>query len=1042
MDAPLPNLSTEQWMFLSVLDAFDGPIPIDVAGTLAPLLPGPLFDLLDKCKKHGIIRKIDDRHFCLSNMLPKAVRQRLNAINTARYLKGLCDQVYEKNMDHNIGDVELLNLLNKAGRIQTACETEIRLAHRAYDDGDLERSRKLLSSAVARLHENRHTDDLNETFITATLDLSNVCFAMGQGFKDTEPYLITAEKIAQQSGNLRLHAMINLHLGRLFYFSDRRKEALASLSHGINHIEELGDDDILAQSAVFIGIFYFIKGLFKDAVKYFDKAEQVYESDKKGILINPTTPLFLGYCASYLGQFHRAIGSLDFNWRLAVERSDYALSSSIRAVLGTILVLLKKDREASAHLHHAINEAAGCDNAFGLYFALGGVALQHFMAGRSDEAVKYLKLSTKEGRRAGLVRQFASPWFLEMFCELHRMGYQSFSEIEFPDALNNILNGVNIHLRGVALRLKAKMDLAGNTPDINAALSDLNESRHLLEQSGDPIQLAKTVLEIAGIEMRQGKRGEARRLTYHARKLMGGYVEEFFPPEFNHLIGSDAEASRSGVSQENFLKKYIEMIESLYPSDSPQEIFANVLIATSRMFEAERSGLFWFPSGKYTTRPELRASVNLTKNKVREKGFEENLSFVLRAFKTNQHQMGRPHAVSGTNSGQSVRSVLCIPIEVNNQVTGVYYYDNSYLDDAFDFLDPVTMKQMANHTNLVIERRLNFLKIMEERDFLASEKSIRLESESDRILYRSGIMKRVLDQADQVSRTESTIVILGETGTGKELLAKRIHRHSGRSDGPFIVVDSTTIPENLVESELFGHEKGAFTGADKRKIGRIELAHRGTLFLDEIGELPLPAQSKLLRTLQEKEFSRVGGTRTLKSDFRLIAATNRDLSAEVEKGRFRKDLYFRLNVIPIQLPPLRERIDDIIVLADHFLEHYARRYQRKDLLITPELEKILVNYKWPGNVRELKNVIERAVLLSRNDFLELNLPMDHPHQADHPFADTPSLDELQRRYIAYILRKTNGKISGPNGAADLLGMKRTSLYSRMRTLGMRNSGNS
>ena len=307
----------------------------------------------------------------------------------------------------------------------------------------------------------------------------------------------------------------------------------------------------------------------------------------------------------------------------------------------------------------------------------------------------------------------------------------------------------------------------------------------------------------------------------------------------------------------------------------------------------------------------------------------------------------------------------------------------------------------------------------------------------EEIIHHSKIMAGLLEQTDHIAGTESTVLILGETGTGKELLAKRIHEHSQRAEEPFIVVDVTTIPENLLESELFGHERGAFTGADNRKIGRLELAHKGTLFLDEVGELPLTAQTKLLRVLQEKTFNRLGGTRTISSDFRLIAATNRNLDEEVAAGRFRQDLFYRLNVIPLFLPPLRERQEDIPLLADYFIKQYGVKYKRSTVRLTDEQEKMLRSYRWPGNIRELKNVIERAVILSAENQLELNLPADIQPDQLNPFADLPSFEEMQRRYINYILQKTGGRISGSGGAVEILKMKRPTLYSKMRILGIR-----
>jgi transcriptional regulator with GAF, ATPase, and Fis domain len=336
-----------------------------------------------------------------------------------------------------------------------------------------------------------------------------------------------------------------------------------------------------------------------------------------------------------------------------------------------------------------------------------------------------------------------------------------------------------------------------------------------------------------------------------------------------------------------------------------------------------------------------------------------------------------------------------------------------------------------------VERRLDHLKVKDRANRLASEKSVIQSSQQGKILTQSRKMRQLLELVDQVAATDSTVLILGETGTGKDLLAKRIQRKSLRNKGPFIIVDSTTIPENLLESELFGHEKGAFTGADHHKIGRVEMADQGTLFLDEIGELTLASQAKLLRALQEKTIRRVGAVASITTDFRLVAATNRDLSLEVERGRFREDLFYRLNVVPFELPPLRKRNKDSVLLAQHFVDRYARKYDFPGFELTPEEKNSIMNYPWPGNVRELENVMERAVLLSNGDKLNLDLPLTRSSLSSDPFGDKPTLDEIQRRYIRHVLEYTKGRISGHNGACEILEMKRTSLYSRMKALGLK-----
>jgi transcriptional regulator with PAS, ATPase and Fis domain len=378
---------------------------------------------------------------------------------------------------------------------------------------------------------------------------------------------------------------------------------------------------------------------------------------------------------------------------------------------------------------------------------------------------------------------------------------------------------------------------------------------------------------------------------------------------------------------------------------------------------------------------------------------------------------------------------MCIPFEINNSLYGVLYHDNSYLEDCFDNFDKFQLLRIANSLSSYISQINNFSQHLETK-VIGQLKQFD-QSERIKIVAQSRPMQKVLNQAKQISSSDSPVLILGETGVGKELLARQIHDWSHRHDRPMITVNPTTIPETLVESELFGYEKGAFTGADRQKQGLIELAHKGTLFIDEIGEISTAIQVKLLRVIQEKTLIRVGGTRTISSDFRLITATNRNLAKSVASGRFREDLYYRINVIPITIPPLRDRNDDVLLLARHFLSLYSRQNNSEIPRLSKETEAILLNYDWPGNIRELKNVIERAVLLSTDGKLDFDLSVKIGTLAEHPFSDFPSLEELQRRYIQYILDKTNDKISGPGGATELLKMKRTTLYNRMNKLGLR-----
>jgi len=305
------------------------------------------------------------------------------------------------------------------------------------------------------------------------------------------------------------------------------------------------------------------------------------------------------------------------------------------------------------------------------------------------------------------------------------------------------------------------------------------------------------------------------------------------------------------------------------------------------------------------------------------------------------------------------------------------------------------------------------------------------------IIGKSSVLRRLLQMIETVASGDSTVLLLGETGTGKELIARAIHSHSPRNARPFVKLNCAAIPTGLLESELFGHERGSFTGAIAQKIGRLEVAHQGSLFLDEIGDIPLELQPKLLRVLQEREFERLGSTRTQKVDVRIVAATHRDLEGMILEKLFRSDLYYRLNVFPVCVPPLRERPEDIPLLVHHFVQQAARQMRKTIDTIPQETMEALTRYRWPGNIRELENVIERSVILSPGPVLRLS-PRDLNSRVppDRSADRYQTLEEVERNHILRTLKETRWILSGPTGAASRLGLNRSTLYFRMKKLGV------
>ncbi|MGH9508359.1 MAG: sigma 54-interacting transcriptional regulator [Terriglobales bacterium] len=416
------------------------------------------------------------------------------------------------------------------------------------------------------------------------------------------------------------------------------------------------------------------------------------------------------------------------------------------------------------------------------------------------------------------------------------------------------------------------------------------------------------------------------------------------------------------------------------------------------------------------------------------------------ALKARKAFILAPAEIAGLESRASlaeklrgVRSVCCLPLITGKGELGTLNLFSSQ-QDAFGEQNLALLRQIADQVALAVENAAAYRRIAElAEEKLYLEEEIRTEYGFEEIIGESPALRQALAQADTVAPSDATVLVLGETGTGKERVARAIHNLSGRKSRNFIKVNCAAIPTGLLESELFGHERGAFTGAISQKIGRLELAHQGTLFLDEVGDIPPELQPKLLRVLQEHEFERLGSTRTIRVDVRLIAATNRDLEKMVSEGQFRSDLFYRLNVFPLRVPPLRERREDIALLVRYFAQRFAQRMDKEIDTIPAAAMNALVAWDWPGNVRELENIIERSVILSKGRVL--NVPLAGLRAETLPGnGEAETLESAERKHIQRVLKETRGVLSGPRGAASRLGLKRTTLQARMRKLGITREG--
>ena len=403
--------------------------------------------------------------------------------------------------------------------------------------------------------------------------------------------------------------------------------------------------------------------------------------------------------------------------------------------------------------------------------------------------------------------------------------------------------------------------------------------------------------------------------------------------------------------------------------------------------------------------------------------------------------------IAGRILNEGLKSAYCLPLISHGRPLGTLVVA-SLVEENFPERDAELLRHIANQIAIAVENALAFRRMADRAKTLREEKlylqdEIRTEYNFEEIIGESATLRGILDQLQTVAPTDSAILILGETGTGKELIARAIHNLSARRERTLVKVNCAAIPTGLLESELFGHEKGAFTGAIAQRVGRFELAHRGTIFLDEVGDIPLELQPKLLRVLQEQQFERLGSARTTRVDVRVVAATNVDLAQKVLENQFRSDLYYRLNVFPITIPPLRERKEDIPLLVRYFAQKYARRMKKPIESIPMKAMASLTDYHWPGNVRELENFIERAVILSHGSELQIPLAelkgrakLAGSMTSNFSSDGIATLEHAEREHIIRALREAEWIVGGPKGAAIRLGMKRTTLQSRIKKLGI------
>lgn len=725
--------------------------------------------------------------------------------------------------------------------------------------------------------------------------------------------------------------------------------------------------------------------------------------------------------ALHCGRFPLSLGIIE-SFRNTAEITGSSRQSLFwRLHLCFLLLHMDRLREALPHIDHVLTATRDVNLRFVSYVGNRALALYHYKSGRPDAAARLLSSDGEQARARGeTMLPITDPVMLDMLYDLETRlklpitGYELDSEIQrIEQGSNRLLRGVVARLRGLIARASGKSE---------AALEAFRHSFQDLLHTGNYIQCLRTGMELE-LELQEGE--------LHAERQRFAERLERLRQVHGTTLGGDS--PDSGTAS---IRRCLVAFSAM-PIGGSDETLSRLMAIVRRELSAQRVVLVRGTSyGGF----ECAAASNLTPVELDGEAFRD----ILHRLRMRFSQV-TPESPLLWQRRENGGMAVGLAVFVSAANPWLLYMDNTLGTGNFMDMSPDTACLLCA------------VLAAEIRSTLSGRNTDRCKGEVPAVAPETSrmsplfgeSMRAVLDDAERVAETSASVLILGETGVGKEILARHIHECSG-CIGPFVPVHLACVSEHLFESELFGHEKGSFTGAIRAKTGLMELAHQGVLFLDEVGDMPMAFQIKLLRFLQEREFLRVGGVQRIRADFRLITATNRDLREEVRQGRFREDLYYRLAVIPLHIPPLRQRRDDILPLAQAFRRHFTAMHQRPEHFPTDAQLIALVKQDWPGNIRELQSVVEGAVVLGRLSYAlepqsrvieseifpvpSLNPTEALPHELSHLLQDYPTAAALQRQYIRLVLDRTGGKIYGHDGAAAILGMKKSTLYARLKEL--------
>lgn len=822
------------------------------------------------------------------------------------------------------------------------------------------------------------------------------------------------------------------------------------LQRGIAVIRSLGDADILQQSQNIFCFYHFIEGEFAKALNCVYASLYLPEG-QRGESFIPSLYCHASLSAVYMGEFDVALNILTMAIKRATKAGCPSDSRNLRGFVAYVQLLQHNDEEALAAIDEILNTHHVSVLTYAELWAARTLAYYHYLQGNILQSYICFKSWQERTSIGGVTHDnyLAAPFVLDMLAAYYLAGFAPPLQHTLEEELKHAKNSPSRLLRATALRISGEV-LARETGWGSKGVSQyLGDSLELLRTLSAPLDTAKTLMSLARVHLARGNDVGARVFAAEAWSVHCRYGQPPWSEDLNILVEQDSVVpTAAGLPPARFCINLFQAMRQQYNWESNEDFFHSLICALLATFGMTKGCLYRLDDSW------LLASVGMA-------GSEPLMEHMIKERLDSRRAIFRRLEAIAENAQDETSMAVLLSIDAEDQGSyGVWLsgvprrqVEMSLSDELFTVLAEFIGAEICVH----LRRSAAW------NDHVRSVASSTMPrmGEASPILFRTACMRTLVEKVDHIAGKDATVLILGESGVGKELVARRLHELSGRK-GEFVAVNLASTPDELFESEFYGHEKGSFTGASYQKRGLFELADKGTLFIDEVGDIPPRLQVKLLRVLQEKSFLRVGGTRLLSSEFRLIVATNRNLEEEVRAGRFREDLYYRLSVVPLHVPPLRERVEDILFLGENFLQFFSGRHQIPVLPFTDIERSMMQSYSWPGNVRELKNYVERRTLMPEQSLLRVRNGTDSPLSSiaqlsllasgtptppvspvmpspgvEPLFQNFPSLEELQNAYFEHVFLHKEGMVGGKHGVAATLGISRSTAYAWIEKLGLK-----